>query len=63
MGEGAGCEPLVTYASQLALHADTYSIGNLERHLAEFPRLVETISGITSHASRANSRDQQFLHG
>lgn len=58
LGQGAGCEQLITYATQLARYADTYAVGNLERHLAEFPRLVETISGITPIPSCANSRAQ-----
>jgi signal transduction histidine kinase/ActR/RegA family two-component response regulator len=45
LGESASCEPLTNYAEDLATYADTYAVGNLERRLAEFPSLVETIEG------------------
>jgi PleD family two-component response regulator len=53
LGESASCEPLTSYAEDLATYADTYAVGNLERHLAGFPQLVETIEGaiVDSHAS------------
>ena len=43
LGDAAQCDPLVTYAATLARLSDAYAVKGLERHLAEFPRLVELI--------------------
>jgi signal transduction histidine kinase/ActR/RegA family two-component response regulator len=43
MGETAHCDPLVHYAIRLARLCDSYSVKSLERSLAEFPKLIESI--------------------
>lgn len=35
------CEPLLTYAEALAHYADTYTVDALEKHLQQFPGLIE----------------------
>jgi signal transduction histidine kinase/CheY-like chemotaxis protein len=42
-GQTAHCAPLATYAATLTTFADAYAIGQMERHLAAFPKLVESI--------------------
>ena len=43
LGQAAQCAPLATYAAALTTFADAYAIGQMERHLAAFPKLVESI--------------------
>jgi signal transduction histidine kinase/FixJ family two-component response regulator len=43
MGSQANCDPVVAYACQLAEDAKTYAVDKLERHLEEFPTLVEKV--------------------
>ena len=43
LGQEAQCGPLMTYAATLTTFADAYAIGQMERHLAAFPKLVEFI--------------------
>ena len=43
LGQRAQCGPLTTYAATLTTFADTYAIGQMERHLAAFPKLVDCI--------------------
>ncbi len=43
LGQAAHCAPLATYAATLTTFADAYAIGQMERHLAAFPKLVESI--------------------
>ena len=43
LGQAAQCAPLATYAATLTTFADAYAIGQMERHLAAFPKLVESI--------------------
>jgi signal transduction histidine kinase/DNA-binding response OmpR family regulator len=43
LGQAAHCAPLTTYAAALTMFADAYAIGQMERHLAAFPKLVESI--------------------
>jgi signal transduction histidine kinase/CheY-like chemotaxis protein len=43
LGQAAHCAPLATYAAALTTFADAYAIGQMERHLAAFPKLVESI--------------------
>ena len=40
LGQAAQCAPLTTYAAALTTFADAYAIGQMERHLAAFPKLV-----------------------
>ena len=37
------CAALATYAQALARHADNYSVVDMEKHLFEFPALVERL--------------------
>ena len=43
LGDAAQCDPLITYAAKLARLSDAYAVKGLERHLAEFPKLVGLI--------------------
>jgi signal transduction histidine kinase/DNA-binding response OmpR family regulator len=43
LGQAAQCAPLTTYAATLTTFADAYAIGQMERHLAAFPNLIESI--------------------
>jgi len=43
LGQAAHCASLATYAATLTTFADAYAIGQMERHLAAFPKLVESI--------------------
>jgi signal transduction histidine kinase/DNA-binding response OmpR family regulator len=43
LSETAQCGPLAAYAATLSTFADSYAIGQMEQHLAEFPGLVESI--------------------
>jgi signal transduction histidine kinase/DNA-binding response OmpR family regulator len=43
LGQKAQCDPLATYAAALTALADAYAIGQMERQLAAFPELVESI--------------------
>ncbi len=43
LGQSAQCPPLAAYAATLTTFADSYSIGQMEHHLAVFPKLVESI--------------------
>jgi signal transduction histidine kinase/DNA-binding response OmpR family regulator len=37
------CAPLAEYADTLTEHAETFAVAELEKHLADFPELVDTI--------------------
>jgi signal transduction histidine kinase/DNA-binding response OmpR family regulator len=50
LGQTAHCAPLVTYAAALTTLADAYAIGQMERHLAAFPQLIESIEGSLAQA-------------
>ena len=56
LGQAAQCGPLATYAAALTTFADAYAIGQMERHLAAFPKLVESIE-----ASSAQSQLQASM--
>jgi signal transduction histidine kinase/DNA-binding response OmpR family regulator len=43
LGQAADCASVATYAATLTTLADAYAIGQMERHLAAFPKLVESI--------------------
>jgi hypothetical protein len=46
LGQVANCSPLTTYAATLTTFADAYAIGQMERHLGEFPGLVKLIETV-----------------
>jgi CheY-like chemotaxis protein len=50
LGQTAQCAPLTTYAAALTTFADAYAIGQMERHLAAFPKLVESIETFSAQA-------------
>jgi signal transduction histidine kinase/DNA-binding response OmpR family regulator len=50
LGQAAHCAPLATYAAALTTFADAYAIGQMERHLAAFPKLVESIEAASARA-------------
>jgi signal transduction histidine kinase/DNA-binding response OmpR family regulator len=50
LGQAAHCAPLTTYAAALTTFADAYAIGQMERHLAAFPKLVESIETSSARA-------------
>jgi signal transduction histidine kinase/ActR/RegA family two-component response regulator len=43
LGHSAQCDPLIAYAATLTRLSDAYAVKALERHFAEFPKLVESI--------------------
>ena len=43
LADAAHCTPLVSYATTLGRLSDAYSVKSLERALAQFPKLVESI--------------------
>lgn len=43
LSQSALCAPLAAYAATLTTFADSYSIGQMELHLAAFPQLIQTI--------------------
>jgi signal transduction histidine kinase/CheY-like chemotaxis protein len=43
LSEAAQCGPLAAYAATLTTFTDSYAIGQMEHHLAVFPKLVESI--------------------
>jgi CheY-like chemotaxis protein len=50
LGQAAECAPLTMYAAALTALADAYAIGQMERHLAAFPKLVESIETASARA-------------
>jgi signal transduction histidine kinase/DNA-binding response OmpR family regulator len=50
LGQGAQCGPLAAYAATLTSFADIYAVGQMERHLAAFPKLVESIETTSAQA-------------
>jgi signal transduction histidine kinase/DNA-binding response OmpR family regulator len=50
LGQAAHCAPLTTYAASLTTFADAYAIGQMEHHLAAFPKLVESIETALAQA-------------
>jgi CheY-like chemotaxis protein len=50
LGKAAQCGPLATYAAALTTFADAYAIGQMEGHLAAFPKLVESIEASLARA-------------
>ena len=49
-GQAADCAPLTTYAAALTTSADAYAIGQMERHLVAFPKLVAAIETTSAQA-------------
>jgi CheY-like chemotaxis protein len=43
LGHAAHCDPVTQYAATLTTFADAYAVGDMERHLAQFPKLVKSI--------------------
>jgi signal transduction histidine kinase/DNA-binding response OmpR family regulator len=50
LGQAAHCAPVATYAAALTTFADAYAIGQMERHLAVFPKLLESIESSLAQA-------------
>ena len=50
LSEAAQCGPLTAYAASLTACADSYAIGQMEHHLAAFPRLVKSIETSSAQA-------------
>jgi signal transduction histidine kinase/DNA-binding response OmpR family regulator len=50
LGQAAQCGPVATYAAALTTFADAYAIGQMEGHLAAFPKLVESIEASLAQA-------------
>ncbi|MEY2428653.1 MAG: hypothetical protein QOJ40_1538 [Verrucomicrobiota bacterium] len=48
LGRSAECDPLIAYAATLARLSEAYAVKGLERHFAQFPRLVESIEVSTA---------------
>jgi hypothetical protein len=49
LAQTAECGPLATYAATLTTFADAYAIGQMEGHLAAFPKLVDFIETSSAH--------------
>ena len=60
LGQAAQCGPLATYAATLTTFADAYAIGQMERHLAAFPKLVESIETSSAQARTATGMRSQM---
>ncbi len=52
LGQAVECKPLTTYARTLTAFADAYAIGQMERQLAAFPKLVESIETCSVETAR-----------
>ena len=50
LGQSAQCAPLARYAATLTTFADSYAIGQMEQHLAVFPKLVGSIEASSAQA-------------
>ena len=50
LGQAAHCAPLTTYAAALTTFADAYAIGQMERHLAAFPKLLGSLETAVAQA-------------
>lgn len=74
-GQAAQRGPLVAYAASLTTCAYAYAVGQMERHLAEFPQLVESIETSLAHqrshdaggeveakADRCTDADREPIH-
>ncbi len=48
LAQAAQCSPLASYAATLTTFADGYAIGQMESHLAAFPKLMESIERSSS---------------
>src|ERR1019366_4795319 len=48
LAQAAQCSPLATYAATLTTFADGYAIGQMESHLAAFPKLIQSIERSSS---------------
>jgi hypothetical protein len=48
LAQAAQCSPLATYAATLTTFADGYAIGQMESHLAAFPKMIESIERSSS---------------
>jgi hypothetical protein len=48
LAQAAQCSPLATYAATLTTFAEGYAVGQMESHLAAFPKLIEFIERSSS---------------
>jgi len=48
LAQAAQCSPLAAYAATLTTFVDGYAIGQMENHLAAFPKLIESIERSSS---------------
>ena len=51
LSQAAHCSPLTTYAAALTTFADAYAIGQMERHLAAYPKLVASVETASAQAA------------
>ncbi|SPE61600.1 Multi-sensor hybrid histidine kinase [Verrucomicrobia bacterium] len=58
LGQKAHCGPLATYAAALTAFADAYAIGQMEHHLAAFPKLAESIEASVAQAQLQPAREE-----
>jgi signal transduction histidine kinase/CheY-like chemotaxis protein len=49
LGRESRCEPLLTYAEALGHYAETYAVDAMERHLGQFPALIERLERKPAH--------------
>src|ERR1051325_6991106 len=53
-GQATACERLTAYGQSLAAHADAFAIAELERDLAAFPQLVQSLENSRAPRSHAS---------
>jgi CheY-like chemotaxis protein/anti-sigma regulatory factor (Ser/Thr protein kinase) len=49
LGRKSRCEPLLAYAEALEHYAETYAVVSMERHLRQFPALIEGLERAPAH--------------
>jgi signal transduction histidine kinase/DNA-binding response OmpR family regulator len=57
LSEAAHCGPLAAYAATLTTFTDSYAIGQMEHHLAVFPKLVESIDARSGETERRQTSE------
>jgi signal transduction histidine kinase/DNA-binding response OmpR family regulator len=48
LGQAAQCAPVMDYAGTLATDANSYAIARMERHLAAFPKLIQSLETLSA---------------
>jgi predicted RNase H-like nuclease len=48
LAQAAQCSPLATYAATLTTFAEGYAVGQMESHLAAFPKLIQSLETLSA---------------